>query len=168
MSDPIPDGFEARIGAPLLTWGLSICLIVCYALLYPVTQPDHFKFLLPWLQAITGSDGFEVFTTDFSYYTGGYISFMWLVSLAKPVLPELAIIKITAVIGSFMAAWGVTLCLAAAGWARRARLNAGLAFLLLPTTMLNGIGWGQADAFSPPLSFIPWPACCGSDRCWPG
>ena len=147
MIDKNPDSLEARIGVKWLTWALSVGLIVCYALLYPITQPDHFKFLLPWLRAITGSDGFEVFTTGFSNYAGGYISFLWLVSLAKPILSELAIIKITAVIGSVMAAFGVSLCLAAGGWTGRARLNAGLAFLLLPTAMLNGIGWGQADAF---------------------
>ena len=147
MSDAISDDFETYLSAPLLTWVLSFSLIVCYALLYPVTQPDHFKFLLPWLRAITGSDGFEVFTTGFSNYTGGYISLLWLVSLANPLLSELAIIKVTAVIGSVMAAFGVTQCLAAAGWAGRARLNAGLMFMLLPTSMLNGIGWGQADAF---------------------
>lgn len=143
----ISDDLEALIGAPLLTWVLGISLTLCYALMYPVTQPDHFTFLLPWLRAVTGSDGFEVFTTDFSNYTGGYISFLWLVSLAKPLLSELAIIKLTAVIGSVMVAFGATQCLAAVEWDGRARLNAGLMFMLMPTTMLNGIGWGQADAF---------------------
>ncbi|MCV6825794.1 MULTISPECIES: glycosyltransferase 87 family protein [Halocynthiibacter] len=147
MNETTSGGGEAHFGTPPLTWVLSFSLIVSYALLYPVTQPDHYKYLVPWLRAITGSDGHDVFATEFSNYTGGYISFLWLVSLAKPLLSELAVIKITAVIGSVLAAFGVTQCLAAAGWAGRARLNAGLAFLLLPTTMLNGIGWGQADAF---------------------
>lgn len=139
--------FKATLDAPWLTWVLSACLVVCYAFLYPVTQPDHFKFLVPWLRAITETDNFTVFTTDFTNYTGGYITVLWLVSLAKPVLSELAIIKITAVIGSILSALGVMFCLSACGWAGRARLNAGLAFLLLPTVMLNGIAWGQADAF---------------------
>lgn len=138
---------SARFSAVWLTWVLCPALVLSYALLYPVTQPDHFKFLLPWLRAITGSDGFSAFSTDFSNYTGGYVSILWLVSWARPVLSELAIIKLTAVIGTAMAAWGVALCLAAVGWTARARLNAALAFMLLPTVMLNGIGWGQADAF---------------------
>lgn len=113
--------FKAKLDAPWLTWVLSASLVVCYAFLYPVTQPDHFKFLVPWLRAITETDNFTVFTTDFINYTGGYITVLWLVSLAKPVLSELAIIKITAVIGSTLSALGVMFCLSACGWAGRVR-----------------------------------------------
>lgn len=130
-----------------LTWVLIASLVACYALMYPVTQPDHFKFLVPWLNAIMSSDGVAVFATDFSNYTGGYISFLSLVSLTSPVLSDLAIIKATSVIGSVMSAVGVAACLSAFGWSNQARLNAAFAYLLLPTVMLNGIGWGQADAF---------------------
>ena len=81
-------------------------LVACYALMYPVTQPDHFKHLVPWLNAIQHSDGMAVFGTEFSNYTGAYISFLSLVSLTSPVLSDLTIIKATSVIGSAMSAVG--------------------------------------------------------------
>ncbi|AML51129.1 DUF2029 domain-containing protein [Falsihalocynthiibacter arcticus] len=138
---------EDKLNSAYVTLIALACLIVWYAKLYPVTQPDHFKYLVPWLRAILQSNGFDVFATPFSNYTAGYITFLKLVSLLDSFLSELGIVKLTSVIGSGMAAYGVTLCLAAFGWSGMARTNAGLLYLLLPTIMLNGIGWGQADAF---------------------
>lgn len=124
-----------------------LAISTLYSCLYTVTQPDHYKFLLPWLRAITSSNGLDVFSTDFSNYTGGYISILAFVSLFKPVLSELVIIKVTAVIGTGMAAVGVAACMRATGWRKLPALNAGLIFMLLPSAMLNGVAWGQADAF---------------------
>jgi Gpi18-like mannosyltransferase len=42
---------------------------------------------------------------------------------------------------------GVAACLRAQGWNPTAAINGGLLFMLLPAVMLNGIAWGQADAF---------------------
>jgi Gpi18-like mannosyltransferase len=131
----------------------TVSIVLCaaiggfYVMLYPVTQPDHFKFLLPWLRAITNSDGMSAFATDFSNYTGGYIIVLAGFAAFEGTLSELAIIKVTAVLGTGLSALGVAFCLRAAGWQTHAAVNGGLLFALLPAVMLNGIGWGQADAF---------------------
>lgn len=129
---------------------LSIALIgailVCYAWFYPVTQHDFFTYLLPWLRAINGSDGLEVFATEFSNYTGAYISVLTAVARVGSAWSELAVIKATAVIGTLAAALGVASCARALGWSTVASINSALAYMLLPSVMLNGIAWGQTDA----------------------
>ena len=136
-----------QLGSPILTIVLLLTIVATYPLFYPVIQPDYHAFLVPWLRAITGSDGLDVFATNFSNYTGGYISILAGVAQIAPMLSDLAIIKITSVIGTVLAAFGVATCLLSSGWNRQDALNAGLAFMLLPSVMRNGIAWAQADAF---------------------
>lgn len=138
---------RSAVSAMTVTIALSAAIVACYLWLYPVTQPDHFKFLLPWLRAITGSDGMAAFATDFSNYTGGYITALAGFAMLDGTVSELAIIKWTAMFGTGLCALGVGVCLRAADWPAHAAVNGSLLFMLLPGVMLNGIGWGQADAF---------------------
>jgi Gpi18-like mannosyltransferase len=123
----------------------TICVLYFY--LIPVTQPDYYKFLQPWLRAITSSDGLEVFRTDFTNYTGGYVTVLWLMHFFQPILSEIVVIKITAIIGSVACALSVAYALDAMGWGNWGKYNAALGFLLLPSVWMNGVAWGQADAF---------------------
>lgn len=142
-----PNSLQPVLASSRLTWCLIAALGLFYALLFPTTQPDHFLFLLPWLRAITSNPGLSEFATDFSNYTGGYLTFLWATSALEPILSELAVIKLAAVLGSLLLATAIWVCLGCFGWQGTARFNAALIALVLPTVMLNGIGWGQADAF---------------------
>jgi Gpi18-like mannosyltransferase len=136
---------------PVRTTLLSVFLIgmICwlYYLLLPDKTGDYFNFILPWLRAITGSDGFAVFKTDFSNYTGGYISALWAMSHLEPLLGELLVIKVTAILGSLFCAVSVSYALGVMGWDMSHRWIAGLLFLLLPSVWMNGAAFAQADAY---------------------
>lgn len=140
---------------------LILCILVVYALMFPVTQPDHFSFLIPWLQGIKDSDGLSVFATAFTNYTGGYVSILAAMSLLSPTLSDLAIIKGTAILGTMTAALGMVSCLRVSGWQWVAAINGGLMFMLLPGAMINGVAWGQADAFYAALVLFSLAAVLG-------
>jgi Gpi18-like mannosyltransferase len=121
--------------------------IIFYAQCYPLTQPDYFKFLLPWLEAIQNSDGLSAFGTAFSNYTGGYITVLWLVDMLSPLKNDLFILKFTALLGSLLLAFSIYDILKSLGLATIMATTAALCALLLPTIWLNGIVYAQADAF---------------------
>lgn len=139
--------FESTLNSYVISVVLILLISTFYLSLYGVTQPDHFKFLLPWLRTILDSKGLSAFETGFSNYTGGYITILALFSFLKPLLSELAIIKLTAVFGTALCAAGIGYCLRATGWCLLSAVNGALLFSVLPTIMLNGIAWGQADGY---------------------
>ena len=131
----------------VLNIALALVIISLYAQCYPMIQPDYFKFLLPWLEAIQNSDGLSAFSTAFSNYTGGYITVLWLVESLSPITNDLFILKLTAVLGSLLVAFSIYDILKSLNFSKKTALTAALCVLLLPTIWLNGIVYAQADAF---------------------
>lgn len=123
---------------------------ICWLLLFEVRQPDYALYLVPWLSAIRNSDGLKIFATDFTNYTGGYVTVLWLTErvdfLSNTSLSDLALIKITALLGSILCSIGVWSALKALDWKQEHAIAAAIFMLLLPEVLLNGVALAQAEA----------------------
>lgn len=126
---------------------LVAALASFYAILAPVKSADYHEFMVPWLRAIEESPGLSVFATGFSNYAGLYLAIMAAFAWLGDLVGDLATIKAIAVCGSVICALACTVLAAELGVSRRALATVPLAFMVMPTVMLNGVAFGQADAW---------------------
>ncbi len=136
------------------------------ASLFPYVSRDLTDYVLPWFLHLSDKSFAEAFGAPFANYNPPYVYLLWLASRlgGEPVLS----IKLLGVLFDFLCAlFGALL---ARGFGVSA-LASFVVILFLPTMVLNGSMWGQADAVyvafilaavlslvqdKPQLSFLLW------------
>jgi len=125
---------------------LLLFVLIIYALLFGIKQPDYFRYLEPWLQDIKTAGSYKGLAESASNYTGGYITCLYASYLLLSSFGDLVVIKVTALVGVLGCA------IASTGIIRRLGADLSLPsifalFLLIPTVVINGVAWAQADSF---------------------
>ncbi|MDX6236851.1 MAG: hypothetical protein QOG10_1666 [Kribbellaceae bacterium] len=107
-------------------------------------SPDYQRFLAPWAAFIDQHGGFRALRYGFSNYNAPYLYLMAAASYLP--LSPLVTVKLISAIFEVMLGWYVYRMLGLrypSGWIAP---TGALVVLLLPTVVLNGAMWGQADA----------------------
>lgn len=143
-----------RILPPILPWALAgtLAALGLAIAFYPMSNADMMEAVLPWMDALARHGGWQALALGVSNYTPAYEYLMLLMLQFDGILPRLLLVKLVnlafAVAGAALAAAIVAEILRALPpeEAARRRLAAYLAVLLLPTVVVNGSIWGQADS----------------------
>ncbi|MDT7679678.1 MAG: hypothetical protein QOD82_7596 [Pseudonocardiales bacterium] len=107
-------------------------------------SPDYQRFLVPWAAFIEQHGGFRALRYGFSNYNAPYLYLMAAASYLP--LSPLVTVKLISAIFEVMLGWYVYRLLSLrypTGWVAP---TGAVVVLLLPTVVLNGAMWGQADA----------------------
>jgi Gpi18-like mannosyltransferase len=107
-------------------------------------SPDYRRFLEPWATFIDQHGGFRALRYSFSNYNAPYLYLMAAASYLP--LSPLITVKLISAIFEVMLGWYVYRLLGLrypTGWMAP---TGALVVLLLPTVVLNGAMWGQADS----------------------
>jgi Gpi18-like mannosyltransferase len=127
---------------------VALSVLLLYGALWPFEAPDLPGFYYVWLSIIEIAGPIDAFARPFSNYTPPYLYLLALSSLLG--LPQLAAIKLIAIISSAFAAFSVHQLVQTfhLGSSR----EAGLLALLIPSLVINGPLLGQCDGL--------WVGCC--------
>ncbi|MEW5941631.1 MAG: hypothetical protein AB1750_18345, partial [Chloroflexota bacterium] len=106
---------------------------------------DTRHFLMPWYSQLA-AQGFSAFQFEFSNYTPPYLYLLWLATLTRDFLPEVAAIKLIPILFDIGAAIWIYKILRVEYPEGRVPLLGAATFFLLPTIILDGAWWGQCDS----------------------
>lgn len=126
----------------VISLGFALALHVA---LIPYHNGDIDGFLLPWLHHILEYGISRSLADDFYNYTPPYLYLLSLASRLHGVLSEIAIIKAISIFFAFVSAGLVFVLVRQLRPAPPMAAFAAAGFLFLPTVVLNGPYWGQAD-----------------------
>ena len=135
---------------------LAAIVFVAYPRVMLWHSGDADNWFVPWLQTIIAEGSIRSLAepmkisisgaNGFANYTPPYLYVLSLGSILYPWFAPLAIVKLVAILGLFMASVAIYWLVRQLAGAERALLAA-VGMFLLPTAVLNAPGWGQADAF---------------------
>jgi Gpi18-like mannosyltransferase len=129
-----------------------------------VESVDYRDYLSPWYDQLKAK-GFSALGEGFANYTPPYLYLLWFATLLP--LPKLIAIKLISLLFEYGTAAVAFALLKAAKPARHVPYAGALAFLMLPTVLLNGSFWGQCDSVFTFFTLFavyflfkgkPWPA----------
>lgn len=132
----------------LVAVGILSAILIRYPLL-PFESGDYLKYLHRWYRFIVQNGHFAALKYDFSNYNVPYLYLVTTVAYFLPNLPSLLVFKIIAIIFDFVLAFFVYKCVRLKyreSTESAIPILAGLVALLMPTVVVNGAMWGQADA----------------------
>ncbi|HEY0619659.1 MAG TPA: hypothetical protein VGD15_18785 [Kribbella sp.] len=130
-------------GQPVALIGLLVVAVVVRLVFFDYQSPDYQSFLGPWAAFIDQHGGFGALQYSFSNYNALYLYLMAAVSYLP--LPPLVAVKLISAIFELILGWYIYRLLRLrypTGWVP----PIGAVVVLLPTVVLNGAMWGQADA----------------------
>ncbi|MEV6410305.1 glycosyltransferase 87 family protein [Kribbella sp. NPDC051718] len=148
------------VGCALVLAGLLRLVLLDYQ------SWDYQRYLEPWAGFIDGHGGFAALKHSFSNYNATYLYLMAFASYLP--LSPLATVKFVSLVFEVMLGWYVYRLVGLCRLNQWPPIAAGLTAVLLPTVILNGSMWGQADASYAALTVgalyyliarRPWVAC---------
>jgi Gpi18-like mannosyltransferase len=129
----------------LCTGGIVAAVIIRLTMLNYVSG-DYSTFLEPWYRTLQ-SQGFAAFRSAFSNYSPFYLYILFALTKLAPDLLPLYAIKLPSILADFFCAWLIQQIAAMKYGTVSAIPWVGFfAVLFLPTVILNGSAWGQADS----------------------
>ncbi len=140
-----------RIGIVILFLGFLEVIYLRYLCLDAITD-DFIYSLEPWYDFIVEKGFFQAFHHRFSDYSPPYLHMMAIATLLP--LKKLTALKMIPLAFELIAAWGIFRILRLKFTEGLAPWWGMLAFLVLPTVILNGAYWAQCDVLY--TSMIVW------------
>ena len=132
----------------LVAVGILLAILIRYPLL-PFESLDYLKYLHRWYRFIVQNGHFAALKYDFSNYNVPYLYLLATASVLLAGIPTIFVIKIISIIFDFVLAFFVYRCVRLKYCELTEEaipILAGLVALLMPTVVVNGAMWGQADA----------------------
>jgi Gpi18-like mannosyltransferase len=149
---PLLGGMKSWIAQRRRLWCLLLLAIGILLAMYVrvawrgFVSEDYSTFTGSWYATIQ-SQGFAAFRTGFSNYTPLYLYLLFIVSKVLPWLFGLYAVKLPSVAADFLCAWLVQQIAARKYGSQSVIPWIGfLTVLFIPTVILNGSAWGQADS----------------------
>jgi Gpi18-like mannosyltransferase len=150
---PLAGGNLALACAVLLAVALAL-----YAVLIPYRNLDIDTFILPWLHHIQDRGIAQSLAEDFYDYTPPHIYLLSLASRLQGLVPDLVAVKSIPILFLLLSACLVFLLVRQIRPASPTAVLAAVGFLFLPTVVMNGPFWGQADLL-PASGLLAFMAC---------
>ncbi len=130
--------------------GIVLAILIRYPFLSFFSHDYYYKIRI-WIDTIRHG-GFWAFRNNFSTYNPPYLYLLYLIVRFFPDTPNVLVAKIPSLITDFICAYFVYLIVKIKYPNKFYPVFAAFTFLFLPTVILNGAFWGQADVlYTAPL-----------------
>ena len=144
--DPMPALTPRRLVLPLAFLLAVDCGVV--SIFWRTLSGDMAGFLIPWYRFIIEHGRFRALGLNFSDYSPPYLYLLSVASLAERFgCRPAGAIRGIAVAGTAVAGIMVASFARACGWRGKKAIIVAVTFFALPEMVVNGLVWGQCDAF---------------------